>query len=74
MKLPGAQIPDLFTVASAVEVLVAGEQPDPPCLHKPRGRLGEVLSDFAALRPFVVSGVLAALVDRSTPSASEFTP
>ena len=63
VELTGAQVSDLSTVAFAVEVLVAGEQPNPPCLHKPRGRLGEVLADFAARRPFVVSGVLAGLVD-----------
>ena len=63
VKLPRAQIPDMLAVTSAAQVLMAGEQPDPPRLRKPRGRLGEVLADFAAGCPFVVSGVLAGLVD-----------
>lgn len=53
----------MLSVTSAAQVLVAGEQPDPPRPRKPRGGLGEVLADFAAGRPFVVSGVLAGLVD-----------
>ena len=53
----------MLAVTSAAQVLMAGEQPDPPRLRKPRGRLGEVLADFAAGCPFVVSGVLASLVD-----------
>ena len=63
VKLPRAQVSDMLAVTSAAQVLMAGEQPDPPRLRKPRGRLSEVLADFAAGCPFVASGVLAGLVD-----------
>jgi len=42
---------------------VAGEHADPPCLSQPPGDLGEVLAYLAAVRPFVVPGVLPDLVD-----------
>jgi hypothetical protein len=65
VKLPRAQVFDMLDVTSAAQVLMAGEQPDPPSLRKPRGRLGEVLADFAAGCPLVVSGILGQPVRHS---------
>jgi hypothetical protein len=53
----------MLRVISAAQVLVSGEQPDPPRQCEPRGRLSEVLTDFAARCTFVEPGVLADLVD-----------
>jgi hypothetical protein len=63
MKLSGTQVSDLFTVAPAAQVLVAGEHADPARLRKPRGRLGEIRAHLLARRPLVEPRVLAGQVD-----------
>ena len=62
-KLPGTQVSDQLTRARRAEVLMAGEQPNSPCLCQPHGHIGEVRAHLLARRSFVVPRVLTALVD-----------
>ena len=62
-NLSGTQVSHLFTVAPRAEVIMAGKPANSACLRKPRGHIGEVRANLLARRAFVVSSVLAALVD-----------